>query len=316
GWSLGGGRPPDGLTGRGWDLRGASAATRRPLHLAHQRSALVADVGRHGVEGAARRAWLRAHLAHLLFLAEPVFEGEEGGLLAPPFLELGFAQAAAQLSRGFLLEPGDHFVILEAHLLLVIGHLQLTRRELDAALRALLHVDRDPGLAVRALRHVPFELDAALRARRRVLRDEGAALAALDHLAEAVDLPVQRHADRDGRRGRQDDQDDASDALRARVPHVSRDAQRASGDNRLAYRWREERREPGRRRLDVQGHVREVVALLRRAALVDRVVRVDDDLKGMRPDRTDAGHVQRLIQGRDHGQAIHPGDLGRAVSIQ
>src|SRR5947199_6342829 len=136
-WSLGGGRSPDGLTGRGWDLRGASAATRRPLHRAHQGSALVADVGRHGVEGAARRAWLRPHLAHLLFLAEPVFEGEEGGLLAPPFLELGFAQAAAQLSRGVLLEPGDHFVILEAHLLLVIGHLQLAARELDAALRAL-----------------------------------------------------------------------------------------------------------------------------------------------------------------------------------
>src|SRR5207247_1769546 len=186
----------DDRSARGW------------LLIAHQRSALVADVGRHGVEGAARRAWLRAHAAPLRFLADAVLEGEEGGLLAPPFLELGFAQAAAQLSRGFLLEPGDHFVILEAHLLLIIGHLQLTRRELDAALRALLHVDRHPGLAVRALRHVPFELDAALRARRRVLRDEGAALAALDHLAEAVDLPVQRHADRDGRRGRQDDQEE------------------------------------------------------------------------------------------------------------
>src|SRR5437870_12104629 len=194
-------------------------STRGWLLIAHQRSALVADVGRHGVEGAARRAWLRAHLAHLLFLAEPVFEGEEGGLLAPPFLELGFAQAAAQLSRGFLLEPGDHFVILEAHLLLVIGHLQLTRRELDAALRALLHLHRDPGLAVRALRHVPFELDAALRARRRVLRDEGAALAALDHLAEAVDLPVDRDAGRDGDRRAEDDEEeppwDAEDRDRA-----------------------------------------------------------------------------------------------------
>src|SRR5256886_7409534 len=75
-------------------------------------------------------------------------------------------------------------------------HLELTGRELDAALRALLHVDRDPSLAVRALRHVPLELDAALRARRRVLRDEGAALAALDHLAEAVDFPVHRDAGR------------------------------------------------------------------------------------------------------------------------
>src|SRR3989442_1048175 len=169
--------------------------------IAHQRSALVADRGRHGVEGAAGRARLRAHLAHLLFLAEPVFEGEEGRLFAPPFLELGLAQIAAQLSGGLLLEAGDDLVVLEAHLLLVVRHLQLTGRELDAALRALLHVDPDPSLAVRALRHVPFELDAALRARRRVLRDEGTALAALDHLAEAVDFPVHRDAGhhRDGR---------------------------------------------------------------------------------------------------------------------
>src|SRR2546422_2117764 len=104
--------------------------------------------------------------AHFLFLAEPVFEGEERRLLSPPFLELGFAQAAAQLSGGFLLEASDDLVVLEAHLLLVVGHLELTGRELDAALRTLLHVDRDPGLAVRALRHVPLELDAALRARR------------------------------------------------------------------------------------------------------------------------------------------------------
>src|SRR5712691_3673208 len=167
-------------------------STARWALIAHQGSALVADRGRHGVEGAAGRARLRAHLAHLLFLAEPVFEGEEGRLLSPPFLELGFAEAAAQLSGGFLLEASDDLVVLEAHLLLVVGHLELTGCELDAALRTLLHVDRDPGLAVRALRHVPLELDAALRARRRVLRDEGAALAALDHLAEAVDFPVQR----------------------------------------------------------------------------------------------------------------------------
>src|SRR6266849_412991 len=186
---------------------GDDHSTARWALIAHQGSALVADRGRHGVEGAARRARLRAHLAHLLFLAEPVFEGEEGRLLAPPFLELGLAQAAAQLAGGFLLEAGDDLVVLEAHLLLVVRHLQLTGRELDAALRALLHVDGDPRLAVRALRHVPLELDAALRAGRRVLRDEGAAFAALDHLAEAVDLPVQRHTDRDGRCGRQDDQE-------------------------------------------------------------------------------------------------------------
>src|SRR5437867_3321081 len=187
-WSLGGGRSPDGLTGRGWDLHDASAATRWPLHLAHQRSALVADVGRHGVEGAARRAWLRAHLAHLLFLAEPVFERHEGGLFLPPLLELAVGQVASELPGGLLPQLRHDLVVLQSHLLLVIRHFDLAGRELDAALRALLHVDRDPGLAVRALRHVPFELDAALRARRRVLRDEGAALAALDHLAEAVNL--------------------------------------------------------------------------------------------------------------------------------
>src|SRR5207245_10631747 len=98
----------------------------------------------------------------------------------PAGLCLVVAQAAAQLSGGVLLEASDDLVILEAHLLLVVGHLELTGRELDAALRTLLHVDRDPGLAVRALGHVPLELDAALRAGRRVLRDEGAALAALD----------------------------------------------------------------------------------------------------------------------------------------
>src|SRR5207245_2974785 len=110
-------------------------------------------------------------------------------------------------------------VVLEAHLLLIVGHLGLARRELDAALRALFHVDRDPGLAVRALRHVPLELDAALRAGRRVLWDEGAALAALDHLAEAVDLPIDRDAGRDGDRRAEDDQEeppwDAEDRDRA-----------------------------------------------------------------------------------------------------
>src|SRR5439155_24507786 len=54
--------------------------------------------GRHGVEGAAGRARLRAHLAHLLFLAEPILEGHEGGLLAPPLLELAVAQAADRKS--------------------------------------------------------------------------------------------------------------------------------------------------------------------------------------------------------------------------
>src|SRR2546427_6191953 len=374
-----------------------SRATARWALIAHQGSALVADRGRHGVEGPAGRARLRAHLAHLLFLAEPVFEGEEGRLLAPPFLELGLAQAAAQLSGGFLLEAGDDLIVLEAHLLLVVRHLQLTCRELDAALRALFHVDRDPGLAVRALRHVPLELDAALRARRRVLRDEGAALAALDHLAEAVDLPVQRHADRDGRRGRQDDQeeppldaedrdlleqegrgslhrdragvrldqggrrrhddrvrpvlgglghgdraeeesvtirhrgvrredrgaaaqldvqDHAADAVGARVPNISRDAQRVAGDDGLAAGGGQNRGEPGRRRLDGQGDVGEVVALLRGSALVDRVVRVDDELERVRPERADSGHVQRLVQGRDDRQAVHAGDLARAVSVK
>src|SRR5205809_8130370 len=210
------------LTGRrlrGWASAGASrldrgghaaapAAARRPGRLTHERAALVADGGRHGVEGAAGRARLRAHLAHLLFLAEPVFEGEEGGLFLPQLLEIAVREIASELPRGLLTQFRHDFVVLQTHLLLVVHHLDFAGRELDAALRALLHVDRDPSLAVRALRHVPLELDAALRARRRVLRDEGTALAALDHLAEAVDFPVHRHADRDGRRGRQDDQEE------------------------------------------------------------------------------------------------------------
>src|SRR5437016_7469355 len=185
----------------------APAAARRPGRLTHERAALVANGGGHGVEGAAGRARLRAHLAHLLFLAEPILEGHEGGLLAPPLLELAVGQRTAELPGCFLLELRYDLVVLEAHLLLVVGHLDLARRELDAALGALFHVDRDPGLAARALRHVLLELDAALRARRRVLGDEGAALAALDHLAQAVDLPVQRDADH--RRGgcREDDEE-------------------------------------------------------------------------------------------------------------
>src|SRR2546423_6818913 len=183
----------------------APAAARRPGRLTHQPAPLRADGGGHGVEGAAGRARLRAHLAHLLFLAEPILEGHESGLLAPPLLELAVGQRTAELPGCFLLELRDDFVVLEAHLLLVVGHLDLARRELDAALGALFHVDRDPGLAVRALRHVLLELDAALRARRRVLGDEGAAFAALDHLAEAVDLPVQGDADHGGgRRGQAD----------------------------------------------------------------------------------------------------------------
>src|SRR5207249_5063899 len=134
------------------------------------------------------RARLRAHLAHLLFLAEPVLEGHEGRQLAPPLLEFAVGQRSAELPGGFLLDLLHDLVVLEPHLLLVVGHLDFAGRELDAALGALFHVDRDPGLAVRALRHVLLELDATLRARRRVLGDEGAAFAALDHLAEAVDL--------------------------------------------------------------------------------------------------------------------------------
>src|SRR5437879_3526664 len=182
----------------------APAAAWRPGRLTHERAALVADGGRHGVEGAAGRARLRAHLAHLLFLAEPILEGHEGGLLAPPLLELAVGEGSAELPGCFLLELRDDLVVLELHLLLVVGHGDLAGRELDPALRTLLHVDGDPGLAVRALRHVLLELDAALRTAGGILRDEGAALAALDHLAEAVDLPVERDADDDRRGGRED----------------------------------------------------------------------------------------------------------------
>src|SRR5919201_3086595 len=205
------GRPGGRLRGRAAGLacldhgRGASsAAARRPRGLPHERAALVAHGGRHRVEGPAGRARLGAHLAHLLFLAEPVLEGHEGRLLAPPLLEFAVRQGAAELPRRFLLELRDDLVVLEAHLLLVVGHLDLAGRELDAALGALLHVDRDPGLAVRALRHVLLELHAALGTGGRILGDEGSALAALDHLAEAEDLDVQGHADPDGRGGRQD----------------------------------------------------------------------------------------------------------------
>src|SRR5947209_113457 len=88
---------------------------------------------------------------------------------------------------------------------LVGRHLELAGRELDAALGTLLHVDGDPGLAVRALRHVFLEFDAALRARRGVLRDEGAAFAALDHLAESEDFPVEGDANPGCHRRCQDD---------------------------------------------------------------------------------------------------------------
>src|SRR2546428_355998 len=84
----------------------------------------------------------------------------------------------------------------------------LARRELDAALGTLFHVDGDPSLAVRALRHVFLELDAALRARRRVLRDEGAALPALDHLAESEDFPIYGDADHHGHRGPEDHEEE------------------------------------------------------------------------------------------------------------
>src|SRR3989442_12625942 len=174
----------------------------------HEGSALVAHGRRHGVEGAARRAGLRAHLAHLLFLAEPVFEREEGRLLAPPVLELGLRERAAELPGSFLLELLHDLVVLEAHLLLVVRHLELAGRELDAALGTLFHVDGDPGLAVRALRHVPLELNAALRARRRVLRDEGAALPAFDHLAESEDFPIYGDADHYGHRGTEDHEEE------------------------------------------------------------------------------------------------------------
>src|SRR2546422_1880243 len=153
----------------------------------HEGAALVAHGRRHGVEDAAGRAGLRAHLAHLLFLAEPVFEREEGRLPPPPVLELGLGEPATELLFSVILELSYDLVVLQAHLLLVIGHFDLARGELDTALGTLFHVDGDPGLAVRALGHVFLELNATLRARRRVLRDECATLTALDHLAETED---------------------------------------------------------------------------------------------------------------------------------
>src|SRR5437016_4690259 len=290
------------LTGRrlrGWASAGASrldrgghaaapAAARRPGRLTHERAALVADGGRHGVEGATGRARLRAHFAHLLFLAEPILEGHEGGLLAPPLLELAVGQRTAELPGCFLLELRDDLVVLEAHLLLVVGHLDLARRELDAALGALFHVDRDPGLAVRALRHVLHELDAALRARRRVLGDEGAALAALDHLAQAVDLPVER---------------DADDRVCPGRPHVSRHNDFLPGFHRLARGGRRNRDVSLRRRCDVQGDVREVVVLLSGSAFVDPVVRVGDEHERLSPELVDRSDVQGLVHrsARDDG---------------
>src|SRR5438445_1808495 len=174
----------------------------------HEGSALVTHGRRDGIEGAARRAGLRAHLPHLLFLPQPVFEREEGRLLAPPVLELGLGETATELLLSVILELSHDLVVLEAHLLLVIGHFDLARGELDAALGTLLHVDGDPGLAVRALRHVFLEFDAALRARRGVLRDEGAAFAALDHLAESEDFPIYGDADRRGHRGPEDHEEE------------------------------------------------------------------------------------------------------------
>src|SRR5437660_923592 len=303
------------LTGRrlrGWASAGASrldrgghaaapAAARRPGRLTHERAALVADGGRHGVEGATGRARLRAHFAHLLFLAEPILEGHEGGLLAPPLLELAIGQRTAELPGCFLLELRDDLVVLEAHLLLVVGHLDLARRELDAALGALFHVDRDPGLAVRALRHVLLELDAALRARRRVLGDEGAALAALDHLARAVDLPAQRDADH--RRGgcREDDEEqpvgqakDWHGLIQERHVLLDRDALRAGRDR------------PGRRGDDdVVGSVLRVGRDNDRPdeqALVsgDRLVRRDDGRAGTQLDRHRDAHDGRVRPGRPH----------------
>src|SRR5207245_5324866 len=109
---------------------------------------------------------------------------------------------------------------------------------------------------------------------------------------------------------------DGSCAVRARVPDVFGDAHRASGYDGLAARRGENRREPGRRRLDVQGDVREVVALLSGAALVDRVVRVDDELERVGPDRGDTLNGHRLIQGRGDREAVHPAVCDRAVPIK
>src|SRR5437867_2761536 len=150
--SFGARRPAGRLASRGWDLddgRSASTAARRALDFAHERSALVADVGRHGVEGAAGRAWLRAHLAHLLFLAEPVFERHEGGLFLPPLLEIAVREIASELPRGLLTQFRHDFVVLQTLLLLVVRHLDFAGRELDAALRGLFLVVGGPGLAVR-----------------------------------------------------------------------------------------------------------------------------------------------------------------------
>src|SRR5207244_680203 len=102
----------------------------------------------------------------------------------------------------------------------------------------------------------------------------------------------------------------------AGVTNVSRDAQFVSGYDGLAARRREDCREPGRRRLDVQGDVREVVGLLRGAALVDRVVRVDDELERVGADGGNALNGHRLIQGRGDREAVHPAVRDRAASIK
>src|SRR3989442_9498165 len=114
------------MRSRAWVLADggtAPTAARWALHFAHQRSALVAGVGRHEIERAARRARLRAHLAHLLFLAEPVFERHEGGLLLPPFLEIAVRKIASELLRGLLTQFRHDFVVLQTHLLPVVRHL-------------------------------------------------------------------------------------------------------------------------------------------------------------------------------------------------
>src|SRR5439155_21017200 len=133
-----GGRSPTGRRGcrtRGPLRRGrtwcAAPAARRAF-VPHEGSALVAHGRRDGVEGAANGARLRAHLPHLLFLAEPVFERKEGRLFAPPVRELGLRERAAELLLSVILELPDDLVVLQAHLLLVIGHFDLARRELDA----------------------------------------------------------------------------------------------------------------------------------------------------------------------------------------
>src|SRR6266571_8919484 len=112
--------------GGGNDGPAARATGGRAL-ASHERAALVADSGGDGVERPAGGARLRPHLPHLFFLPKPVLVRQEGRLLAPPLLELALREAASQLSRGLFLEPADDLVVLEAHLLLVVRHLELTR---------------------------------------------------------------------------------------------------------------------------------------------------------------------------------------------